>query len=193
MRPTAPQEKVDRVVTRLWKSSCLGSSDEVLDSLTFTALLTQNKVYDTWCYAPSTNLAQTCASLIQIYTVASSKRTTKAYWNNFSREVDKLASSLAAKAKEADMTVTTKPASQQATDFGTSFAHLFPELESCEKESVSSPTGAFLREAACFSLLACVIASTRSDTFIPTPIIALNKCFREKVRVFCILLCYAFH
>lgn len=189
MRPTAPQEKVDRVVTRLWKSSCLGSSDEVLDSLTFNALLTQNKVYDTWCYAPSTNLAQTCASLFEICTVASSKRTTKAYWNNFSREVDKLSSSLAAKAKEADMTVkNTRPASQQTTDFGTSFAHLFPELESCEKESVASPTGAFLREAACFSLLACVIASTRSDTFIPTPIIALNKCFREKVRVF--VFCY---
>eukprot|EP00986_Skeletonema_menzelii_P008266 scaffold3436_cov156-Skeletonema_menzelii.AAC.13 len=194
MRPTAPQQKVDRFVTQLWKSSCLGSSDEVLGSLTFNSLLTQSRMDDAWCHAPSTNLAQACASLIEIYAVDASKRTTKAYWNNFSREVDKLASSLAAKAKEADMTVSTRPASTQSNGVGASFAHLFPELESfSEKDSVSSPAGAFLRETACFSLLACVIASTRSAAFVPTPIIALNKCFREKVRVFCIVRSYPFH
>jgi len=186
MRPTAPQEKVDGVVRQLWKSSCHGSSDQdqILGGVAFNSFFTQNKIDDACCFAPSTSLSQACASLIEIYASAASRKTTKAYWNNFSREVDKLASSLAVKAKEADMKVKARPESPQTSDVGTSFAHLFPELESfSEQESVVSPTGAFLREAACFSLLACVIASTRSDAFIPTPNIALNKSFREKVRV----------
>ena len=185
MRPTASQEKVDRVMRQLWRSSSLGSSDQILVGLTyFDSFFTQNNIDDAWCFVPSTSLSQTCASMIELYAAASSRRTTKAYWNNFAREVDKLASTLVAKAMEADMKGESRPKSPQTNDVGTSFAHLFPELDVfSEKESVASPTGAYLRESACFSLLACIIASTQSDSFIPTTHIALNKRFREKVRV----------
>jgi len=187
MRPTAPQEKMDRVMRQLWTSSSLGSSDQVLVGLTyFDSFFTQNKIDDTWCFAPSTSLSQTCASLVECYAVVASGKTTKAHWNIFSREVDKLATTLVANAKKADMEVKGGPKSSQTNDIGTSFAHLFPELEGfSEKEFVASPTGAYLRESACFSLLACVIASTQSDSFIPNANIALNKTFREKVRIIC--------
>jgi hypothetical protein len=189
LRATAPQEKMDRVMRQMWTSSSLGSSDQVLVGLTyFDSFFTQNKIDDVWCFAPSTSLSQTCAALVEHYAVVASGKTTKAHWNNFASEVDKMASTLVADAKAADTKMTAGPKSSQTNDIGTSFALLFPDLEGfSEKKSSTSPTGAYLRESACFSLLACVIASTRSDVFIPNANIALNKTFREKVRIFSFL------
>ena len=180
MHSTATEEQVDRVMRQMWTSSSLTSMYQTCNGPAFESLFTQSRVDDVWCLAPSTSLSQTCIHLMNIYTVTASKKTTRAHWNNFSREVDNLASALVKKATEAN----TRPQPSKSNDVGASFADLFSELEDfSESESTASPTGAFLRETACFALLACISAGTQSDSFIPTQNIALNKRFREKVRL----------
>jgi hypothetical protein len=183
MRPTAPQLKLDSLMRQLWVSSSLGSSDLNLDGLlSFTSLFMQNKIDDTWCFVPSTSLMQTCARLLESYAINASGSATKAHWNNYARKVDQLAATLVA--KEVDKEENTEPKSVEVNDVGASFAHFSPVLARFgEIDAAACPTGAYLREAACFSKLACVIAGSKSHAFIPTASVALNKRFREMVCV----------
>ena len=184
MRPTSASERIDKVMVQLWKSSHLGSSDRCLVGVTsFTSLFTQSKIDDVWSFMPSTVLSQTCARLIHLYAISASRRETKARWNAFTGEVVKLAMILVEK-EEVLTNDSNQPKSQPMNDVGAAFASVFPELANfSEKEAVPLPTGGYLREAACFSLLACIVAGSQSDSFVPNKSIALNKEFREKVSI----------
>jgi hypothetical protein len=184
MRPTSASERIDKVTVQLWKSSHLGSSDRCLDGVTsFASLFTQSKIDDVWSFMPSTALSQTCARLIQLYAISASRRELKARWNAFTGEVTKLTMILVEK-EEVLTKDSNQPKSQPMNDVGAAFASVFPELANfSEKEAVPPPTGGYLREAACFSLLACIAAGSQSDSFVPNKSIALNKEFREKVSI----------
>lgn len=182
MRPTSASERIDKVTVQLWKASHLGSSG--LGVTSFASLFTQSKIDDVWSFMPSTTLSQTCARLIHLYAISASRRELKARWNAFTGEVVKLAIILVEKEDEFLTRDSNQPKSQPMNDVGAAFASVFPELANfSEKEAVPPPTGGYLREAACFSLLACIIAGSQSDSFVPNKSIALNKEFREKVSI----------
>lgn len=180
---TISPSKTSKCVKQLWNYSCIagtlvGSETELQAGvMNLEAPFLDNAGNDACSLMPSTVLLQRCISITTTYSkfLLANK---KVRWNGWSKKIEALCDEFLSEASKLDRRNSGK------NKPGDAFTAMFESIErATEAPTVESPASAHFREAACYLMLAGVVARSQCNN-VPSENtnFLLNGDFREKVR-----------
>jgi len=180
--PITPKVKVNKTVKQLWGYSCIVGSSAELESDLQTGLVnldSNDSTHNVYCSMPSSVLLRRCVSLVATY--AKMMMTKKTRWKKFRTSIlDPLADGCVKQALEVEAkSESIKALGREKKD---AFAEMFQSIETAtEIQIVESPTSSHFREAACYLMLASVVARSHYNVPGEGNNFHLNKDFRESI------------
>ncbi|KAL7550960.1 hypothetical protein ACHAWF_014162, partial [Thalassiosira exigua] len=177
-----PTARISKVVKQLWRYSSNTGSSTKLQSNLQTSIVDVDSIFanagpitDVCSLMPSSDLLQRCMSLVATY--AEMAMTKKPKWRNFRGKLSSLLSNFEERATDQE-----KSANARADQRMDDFAAMFQSIEmATEVQLVNLRSNSHLREAACFLMLATVVARSQYDVPGDGDISHLNRAFREKI------------
>ena len=179
-----PDAIVQKTVKKLWEYSCVTGASADLQSNLQAGLVNVNSIFlvgntsPVYSACPSTILLQRCLSLAATYASMIMIKNTR--WKNFRIVLVSLASEFVKRALDIESkTAQKQSARRQSNDFSVMFHSI---IESATDIQITDmPTSSFFREAACYLMLAGVVARSRFNTPGEGSNFHLNNAFRENV------------
>ncbi len=174
VRSKPPDAIVQKTAKKLWEYSCVTGVSADLQSF-LQAGLDTSPVY---CACPSTILLQRCVSLAALYASMIMIKNTR--WKNFRIVLISLASEFVKRALHIESKLEQKQsARRQSNDFSVMFHSI---IESATDIQITDmPASSYFRDAACYLMLAGVVARSRFNAPGEGSNFHLNDAFRENV------------
>lgn len=190
-RSTPPDGIVQKTVKKLWEYSCVTGASSDLESELQAGLVNVDSPFvgdDTspvYAVCPTSILLQRCVSLAATY--ASMIMVKNLRWKNFRTMLLSLASEFVNRASDVESKSEQKQsACRRSSDFSAMFHSI---IESNTDVQLSeTPTSSHFREAACYLMLAGVVARSRFNSPGEGSNFHLNNSFRENVSMVFVML-----
>jgi hypothetical protein len=185
---TAPDAMIEKAVKKLWGYSCVTGASVDLESNLQSALVNVNSIFvasntsPVYSVCPSSILLQRCVSMAISYSSIIMVKNTR--WKNFRTLLLSLAAEFVKRALDVESkSEQRQSATRQSQD---DFSDMFHSIikSATDVQIAEIPTSSHFREAACYTMLAGVVARSRFNVPGEGSNFHLNNTFRENVSGF---------